>query len=350
MAGLAGQGRTLRIVRGRGSRGVAQLGRALRSGRRGRRFKSCRPDIHFPAVVSRRLVEGAGLFSNFNPAPGACFASPSKSAVTTVTITSAPSTCCSPCSTSATRRSWRALDADGIDASDVHAEVRRALGTGDDRLWEGILVTPRVRQASSRWPRTRRRPRDRADRPLRGAAPEGGSPAAEILRRAGEAKHRPGAGVRQSRGAASARDRFGLIDHYGYVGLFVALALGNVGAPVGTEIVLPVAGGLTATGHLANVWLTIAVSPSPANSAGGSIAYAIGRYGGVPFVEKFGKYVGLPHDISSRVHGFFERYGTFTIFICRFLAGASAASRASRPALAQMNLALLLPLDVSRAR
>jgi len=33
-----------------------------------------------------------------------------------------------------------------------------------------------------------------------------------------------------------------LIDTYGYLGLFVALALGNIGVPVGTEIVLPVAG------------------------------------------------------------------------------------------------------------
>jgi ATP-dependent Clp protease ATP-binding subunit ClpA len=30
--------------------------------------------------------------------------------------------------------------------SDVHAEVKRALGTGDGRTWEGILVTPRVRK------------------------------------------------------------------------------------------------------------------------------------------------------------------------------------------------------------
>ena len=40
-----------------------------------------------------------------------------------------------------------------------------------------------------------------------------------------------------------------LVDQYGYVGLFLALTLGNIGAPVGSEIVLPVAGGLTATGH-----------------------------------------------------------------------------------------------------
>jgi membrane protein DedA with SNARE-associated domain len=110
----------------------------------------------------------------------------------------------------------------------------------------------------------------------------------------------------------------GLVDQYGYVGLFVALLLGNVGAPVGSEIVLPVAGGLTATGHLDYLWLTIAVAVA-GELAGESIAYAIGRYGGVPVIEKFGKYVGLHHDHLVRVHGFFERYGTFAIFICRFL-------------------------------
>ncbi|MBD5654821.1 MAG: hypothetical protein IAI50_06520 [Candidatus Eremiobacteraeota bacterium] len=32
-----------------------------------------------------------------------------------------------------------------IHSSDVLVDVRRALGTGDDRLWDGILITPRVR-------------------------------------------------------------------------------------------------------------------------------------------------------------------------------------------------------------
>jgi ATP-dependent Clp protease ATP-binding subunit ClpC len=34
----------------------------------------------------------------------------------------------------------------GVRCDDVHAELRRALGTGEDRLWPGILVTPRVRK------------------------------------------------------------------------------------------------------------------------------------------------------------------------------------------------------------
>lgn len=132
----------------------------------------------------------------------------------------------------------------------------------------------------------------------------------------------------------------GLVDHYGYVGLFVALLLGNVGAPIGSEIVLPVAGGLTATGHLNFLWLTIAVAVL-GELAGESIAYAVGRFGGVPAIERFGKYVGLHHQHLVRVHGFFERYGTFAIFICRFLPVIRGI--AGFPAgVAEMNLAHFL--------
>jgi ATP-dependent Clp protease ATP-binding subunit ClpC len=72
----------------------------------------------------------------------------------------------------------------GIDAGEVHAELRRTLGTGDDRTWEGILITPRVRkifdlagqQAASR-------PIEPIDL-LEAIVAEGGSLAAEIVRRA----------------------------------------------------------------------------------------------------------------------------------------------------------------------
>ncbi|MGR4063984.1 MAG: Clp protease N-terminal domain-containing protein [Vulcanimicrobiaceae bacterium] len=79
----------------------------------------------------------------------------------------------------------QALDRDGIDAREVHAEVRRALGTGEERLWEGILVTPRVRNivrlADERAGEAREvEPADL----LAALREEGGSVAAEILRHA----------------------------------------------------------------------------------------------------------------------------------------------------------------------
>jgi ATP-dependent Clp protease ATP-binding subunit ClpA len=75
------------------------------------------------------------------------------------------------------------LQSDGIDARDVHAEVRRALGTGDDRLWEGILLTPRVRKIVAL---AEARAAGREVQPIdlfAALRAEGGSLASEILRR-----------------------------------------------------------------------------------------------------------------------------------------------------------------------
>ncbi len=76
-----------------------------------------------------------------------------------------------------------------IDAREAHAEVRRALGTGDERLWEGILVTPRVRKiiagAEARAGTGDLEPLDLFEA-LRA---EGGSLAAEILRRSAQPRN-----------------------------------------------------------------------------------------------------------------------------------------------------------------
>ncbi len=109
-----------------------------------------------------------------------------------------------------------------------------------------------------------------------------------------------------------------LVDHAGYAGLFVAMTLANIGAPVGSEIVLPAAGALAATGHLSSVWLAIVLAVA-AELVGQSIAYAVGRFGGRPFIDKYGRYIHFHHRQMERVERFFQRYGKFAIFICRFI-------------------------------
>lgn len=76
------------------------------------------------------------------------------------------------------------LRAESIDGGEIHAEARRALGTGEDRLWEGILVTPRVRKIIAL---AAERAGDRSIEPVdlfAAIEDEGGSLAAEVLRRA----------------------------------------------------------------------------------------------------------------------------------------------------------------------
>lgn len=76
------------------------------------------------------------------------------------------------------------LRAEAIVGSDVHSEVKRALGTGEDRMWEGILVTPRVRKIVKI---AETHAADREIEPIDlfiAIRTEGGGMAADILRRA----------------------------------------------------------------------------------------------------------------------------------------------------------------------
>ena len=78
----------------------------------------------------------------------------------------------------------KALRTDHIDVGEVHSDVRTSLGTGEDRSWEGILVTPRLRKIVSL---AEERAGDRDVDPLdlyEALRSEGASMAAGILRRA----------------------------------------------------------------------------------------------------------------------------------------------------------------------
>jgi ATP-dependent Clp protease ATP-binding subunit ClpA len=77
----------------------------------------------------------------------------------------------------------RVLKELNVDAGEVHAEARRALGTGDERLWEGILVTPRVRKIVALAEEHAHGDEVEPFDLFEALRAEGGSLAAEILRR-----------------------------------------------------------------------------------------------------------------------------------------------------------------------
>jgi len=115
-----------------------------------------------------------------------------------------------------------------------------------------------------------------------------------------------------------------LVVHLGYAGLFVVMFLGNLGAPAGTEFVMPAAGALAAQGHFPGIpgiptWTLVGLVGTIAEVCGATTLYAIGYYGGVPVLERYGKYIGFKHKELERVHGFYQRFGRITVFWCRFI-------------------------------
>ena len=87
--------------------------------------------------------------------------------------------------------------------------------------------------------------------------------------------------------------------------------------PIPSEIIMPFSGYLVATGKF-SLWLVI-IFGAIGNLLGSIVAYAIGAYGGRPFIEKYGKYILIRRDELDRAQKFFEKYGNLSIFLSRLL-------------------------------
>jgi len=112
----------------------------------------------------------------------------------------------------------------------------------------------------------------------------------------------------------------------GYAGVMLAMAIESAMIPLPSELILPFAGFLVSdpnqiepiTGQPWNFWIVVVVA-TIGNTLGSLVAYALGAYGGRPFLERYGRYVLIrPHeiDIADR---FFERWGSQTVFFSRLL-------------------------------
>lgn len=106
---------------------------------------------------------------------------------------------------------------------------------------------------------------------------------------------------------------FELLSHLGYTGI----ALGLMVEVIPSEIVLAYGGFLISKGEISFSGAVIA------GTIGGVIAqwflYWIGRYGGRPILDKYGKYLLIrPHHIDL-AQQWFSRYGSGVIFTARFI-------------------------------
>ncbi|PRS07570.1 DedA family protein [Bacillus atrophaeus] len=100
-----------------------------------------------------------------------------------------------------------------------------------------------------------------------------------------------------------------------YFGIFLALCIEFIPA----EIVLPLAGYWVSKGDMTLIGVIIAGSLG--GVAGPLTLYWIGRYGGRPFLERFGKYIFIKPEALDKSDQFFQKHGGFVAFSGRFLPG-----------------------------
>jgi membrane protein DedA with SNARE-associated domain len=112
----------------------------------------------------------------------------------------------------------------------------------------------------------------------------------------------------------------------GYLGVMLAMAIESAMIPLPSELILPFAGFLVSdptkieplTHGAWSFWIVVVVA-TLGNTLGSLTAYAIGAWGGRPFLERYGKYLLIrPHEIEI-AERFFARWGAQTAFFSRLL-------------------------------
>lgn len=114
------------------------------------------------------------------------------------------------------------------------------------------------------------------------------------------------------------------IGSHGYLAIFVLMILESACIPIPSEAIMlfggALAGGLTLAGVSVHLDIIgVGLAGTAGNLVGGLVAYAVGRVGGRPLIERWGRYVLLrPHELD-RAERFFERRGSAAIFFGRMV-------------------------------
>jgi membrane protein DedA with SNARE-associated domain/membrane-associated phospholipid phosphatase len=109
-----------------------------------------------------------------------------------------------------------------------------------------------------------------------------------------------------------------LLESYGYVVLFLLVALESLGIPLPGATTLVTAAAFAVTGHLSIYW--VVATAAVAAILGDNGGYWIGREGGLRFVRRYGRMLHVRETEIDRAHAFFARHGAKTVFFGRFIA------------------------------
>ena len=109
----------------------------------------------------------------------------------------------------------------------------------------------------------------------------------------------------------------GTISAVGYFGVAALMTFESACVPIPSEIIMPFSGFLASPGKL-TVW-GVTLAGAFGNLLGAVITYAIGYYGGRPFILKYGKYFFVREKEVHHAEKFFAKWGDWSVFLSRNL-------------------------------
>src|SRR2546428_10300054 len=110
-----------------------------------------------------------------------------------------------------------------------------------------------------------------------------------------------------------------LVASYGLLGVFVLMVGESCGLPLPSEVIMPTAGLLAATGHMQGGLIAAIVAGALANLVGSLVAYVLAARFGEPLLLGPGRYVGIRRHHLEMADGWFRRWGLLAVFIRRVL-------------------------------
>ncbi|MBR7825096.1 DedA family protein [Actinospica sp. MGRD01-02] len=111
-----------------------------------------------------------------------------------------------------------------------------------------------------------------------------------------------------------------LLQSYGYLAVFVFIAVESLGVPMPGETTLIAAALYAGSTHRLNIAVIAAVAAGAA-VIGDNIGYWIGRRGGARLARRYGRHVGLTPRRLKVGRYLFDRHGGTVVFYSRFISG-----------------------------
>jgi membrane protein DedA with SNARE-associated domain len=94
--------------------------------------------------------------------------------------------------------------------------------------------------------------------------------------------------------------------------------------PIPSEVVMAFGGYLVVNGYLHSVFgipaiVMLLIAGTLGNVTGATVAYYIGRYGGLKFIDRYGRYMFINQSSVQRAQKFFDKYGSVSVFSTRLI-------------------------------
>jgi membrane protein DedA with SNARE-associated domain len=107
----------------------------------------------------------------------------------------------------------------------------------------------------------------------------------------------------------------------GWPGVVLLMAIESACIPLPSELIMPLAGWMLIESPGLSVWYIVLAGFCGAigNVIGSLVAYAVGAWGGLPFLHRYGKYILISNHDLDRANRWFYKYGDWITFLSRLV-------------------------------